>query len=157
MPLGQIIVETTLYRDFGEEECGVSISSRQRREATLTRDVESVEDAVWALEAKHNEVVTDLWSKVKDLDEFGGWRRPRTHAPTDIRIRSGYFGDDFRRVVEHIAERDGADPAGVFFDLMSHRRLGGNNNLTGRKELCRYLADEHGIDTSYWIHGEGVE
>lgn len=154
MPLGEIIAEVTLFRLPKISREGVTASVRETKEATLRRAVESVEDAVWALEAREHAVIRDLWEHVEDIDEFEEWGFSSPYPRGVVQVRSGYFGRHYRAIVEHIAERDGVDPVAVFFMLGSNRRLVGEKTKVSHwRHLCEYLAEEHGIDTSDWTHG----
>lgn len=132
----------------------VSVSEKQRREITARRDLEDAEDAVWAIEASDHEVVWDLWEHVngEDWDDWGFYS---PYPSADVRVELDYKVS-VHDVVWHIAQREDAEPPGVYLDLAHSQRVYGEFdgfNLTGRtRALVQYLA-ALGVDTSYWTHG----
>lgn len=132
----------------------VSVSERRRREVTASRDLEGAEDAVWAIEAEEYEIVWDLWEHVEgeDFDEWG-FRSPYPSAEVDVSLD---YKVSIHDVVWYIAQRQDAEPAGVYLSLIHNSRIYGDldgSNLNGRvRGLTRYL-EAVGVDLSYWTHG----
>lgn len=149
-----VTVGTTVQRRYETDSDRVSVQGRDEKDVSLTREVENVEDAEWLLAAKDHEVVSDLWSDVKedpDFEGFGWYGYPKG----DISVNLSYKPSWVDVVESRLEGRDDADedatPEGIYLDLVANRRAAVDDR--GRvKMLCRFLADR-GISTREWTHG----
>jgi len=148
-----IVVETTVRRYYESESEVVEIDGEESKDVTLAREVESIEDMVWALEAKEHKIISDLWEEVKDSEEFAefGWYG---YPKGDITVKASIAGYNWHDVVGYIAERDDIDNlAGVYLELRGKRRTEESALL---KAFLEYIADK-GISTDEWAHGKKID
>lgn len=171
--MAEVKIETTVRRAHGPD--GISkptntdVVFEETRDVTLERELEDIEDVMWALEARDHEVVYSLWEEQLG-DHWDGWTwygYPKGDVTVSLDSAS-IFGITTERddryttheVVEYIVERDDVDdPAGVYLDLECHPRIPEGSTMmnTVRGAFIRYLAEERGVDTSYWTHGHSAE
>lgn len=154
--MAEIKVETTVQRQYNSESETVNVSGKEEKEITLSREVEDVEDMVWAIEAKKHKVVWDLWENVKDEDEFEGfgWHG---YPKGDIFVYSTY-DQSWHDVVDYIAKRDNVEnPAGIYLDLRVHPRTPESDALDRLLRCFFEYLGEQGIDTNYYTHGKRAD
>jgi hypothetical protein len=151
--MAQIKVETTVNRQYESESESVEVFGREEKDVVLTREIEDVEEMVWAIEATTHEVIYHLWEDVKDDEEFEdyGWKG---YPKGDVTISDSY-DCSWHDVVEFIAERDDVEnPAGIYLDLRFKSHTPDAENLDALfKDFLEYCA-EKGIDTNYYTHGK---
>lgn len=155
--MSKITVETTVRRWYNTESDEVSVSGTEEREIEISREVPDVETFVNLLECSRNEAVRYVWDEIKDEPEWEEWGWHGPYAQGDITLSASRTGVTWHDVVDYIAERENADDrAGVYLSVEHHARTdSGSTHMNAiRRRFLRYLADERGIDTSYWTHGE---
>lgn len=143
--------------DDDRKDNRVLVNEQNRREVTLSRELDGIEDAVWALEAKEHEVIHDLWGEVKDDPEFEEWGFYSPYPSGDVSVSLDYTVS-WHDVIHHVAARDGVDPLAVYMSPPGFwsRCRDTNDAMDGHRHskrlLSAYLA-YLGHDTSDWTHG----
>lgn len=168
--MATIKVETTVRRALSPngpvKQSSTDAVTKEEREVTLTRQVGTVDDVMWALDAKEHEVVYDLWEEQMGeyWEDWGWYGYPKGDVTISLNGSWNTYGksaDDLpdgfvtiHQLADHIAERDDVDDkAGVYLDLIEATpRLA----VERHQPFYEYLAAERGVDTSYYTHGERV-
>lgn len=149
-------IEIEVYREYDSSE-NVSVDGRESKEATLTTEIETVEECLKIIEGKRHEVVRMVWDEVKDTREFEefGWGSPYPRG--DISLSPSNYesmGPTIHDIVDRIGERDNvSDKTGIYYHLMNYS----NRVEVNERRFLEYLAEEKGIDTSYYTHGVSPE
>lgn len=152
--MAQIKVETTVGRQYQSESDVVDVSGKETKDITLKKEIEDVEEMLWAIDANKHEVIGELWKEVSNQDEFKefGYRSPYPNG--DIEITASY-NMSWHDLVGEIAQvEDIEDKAGIYLDLRTHGRTpeaGPNDPIF--KDFLEYIG-EKGINTNYWVHGK---
>lgn len=147
-------VEIEVYRNYESTE-NVEVSGKESKEATLTKEIETVEECLEIIDGKENDVVRMCWNEVKDTEEFEefGWYGPYARGDITLSPCAYGLGPTVREIVDAIAEREEVeDKAGIYQHLMHYS----SRVEFGNRRFLEYLAEERNIDTSYYLHGESV-
>lgn len=147
-------VKIEVYRNYESTE-NVSVSGKESKKATLTKEIETVERCLEIIEGKENDVVRMCWNEVKDTEEFEefGWYGPYARGEYTLNPTTyESIGVTVHNIVDAIAKRDDVeDKAGIYKELQNRTCV-----EFGERRFLEYLAEERGIDTSYYVHGESV-
>lgn len=149
--MSNITVETTVRRWYDTESDEVSVEGDEKRDIKISREIPDVETFVHLLECSRNEAVRYVWNEIKDEPEWEEWGWYGPYAQGSISLSASRTGVTWPEVVDYIAEEENVDDkAGVYLHLHKHGRAGGDAWHT---RFLEYLAEERGVDTSYWVHG----
>jgi len=148
-----LTVKVEVYREYNDHK-EVRVEGKEKKEATLEKEIESVEECLEILGESDDYVVRMCWDEVKDSEEFEDFSFRSPYARGDITLTPSTYesqGVTLDNIVDEIAERDNVeDKAGIYYDLKERNpRIHVN-----KRRIFEYLAEERGIDTSYYIHGE---
>lgn len=149
-----LTVTVEVYREYNDHE-EVRVEGKEVKEATLEKEIETVEECLEILQEKENDVVRMCWDDVKDTEEFEEFSFRSPYARGDITLHPTAYescGVTLDNIVDEIAEReDVKDKAGIYYELNTNPRIKVNE-----RRILEYLAEERGIDTSYYMHGESA-
>lgn len=155
--MSKITVTTTVRRNYETESENVSVSGQDEREIEISREIPDVDMFYWLLETDRNKAIRYVWDEIKDEPEWEEWGWYGPYAQGEISLSASRTGVSWDEVAEHIARvEDVDDVAGVFLSLEKHARTDNSGTAVGaiRRKFLEYLADERGVDTSYFTHGK---
>jgi hypothetical protein len=149
-----LTVTVEVYREYNDHE-EVKVEGKEKKEATLEKEIETVDECLEILDESDNHVVRMCWNEVKDSEEFEDFSFRSPYARGDVTLHPSTYdslGVTLDNIVDEIAERDNVeDKAGIYYDLKGNTRIHFNE-----RRILEYLAEERGIDTSYYMHGEST-
>ena len=147
-----LTVEIEVYRDYEGTE-NVNVSGRDWKEATLSKEIETVGECLKIINDNINDVVRMCWDEVKDTKEFEEFGFYGPYAKGDVILSPSSYestGPTVHNIVDEIARMEEVeDKAGIYYHLMNKS----NRIEVNERRFIEYLAEERGIDTSYYLHG----